>query len=526
MAKETNMLDALRERAEQLIFAGKNSSPASQFEVKKFFQELQIHQFELEMQNDELQKNTVELEQHRINFSSLFELAPTGYFVTNESGIIENVNLAGAILLKFDKGNLVNKPFLFNVFKEDRDQFHIYFHRLFTSGNAETCYLRLVKQNEEVIDTKIDGIAVQNLITNNICYLTITDYTEKQQAEQKLKEANKTLEIALKASSTGIWEIDMVTGKFYLDDFCLALYGFENGGFDGNYETLVNRSYIHDRKNVDYNIREAILQEKELDIKFRADLPDYGIRYIQARAQIITDQHQKKRFLGTFTDISDKMLKEIEVQRVKEEQQQMILSAGLQAEENEKKRISEVLHNGIAQMLYAVKLNIDQLRNSEERPSFDYLMQLLNQSINDIRNISFELAPSILTDFGLAATLEDMASRLSGNQLSVQTKVSPNCKSLPFQIQLNIFRIIQELVNNSIKHGKATAIQIEIDKKARNTFITITDNGIGFDTHKNNGTPKGIGLSSIKNRLRLYKGTLTIESSPSAGATVQVSLKH
>lgn len=204
----------------------------------------------------------------------------------------------------------------------------------------------------------------------------------------------------------------------------------------------------------------------------------------------------------------------------------MILAAGLQAEENEKKRISEVLHNGIAQMLYAVKLNIDQLKNTEEKPSYDHLMQLLNQSIRDVRNISFELAPSILTDFGLAATLEDMAFRLSSNNLKVGTKVSHTCKSLPFQTQLNIFRIVQELVNNSIKHAQASNISIDVNKKVKNTFITVADNGIGFETNNTAETPKGIGLSSIKNRLRLYIGTLNIESSPQTGTTVQISLKH
>jgi PAS domain S-box-containing protein len=527
MSKDNSMLDILREKAEQLLSASKNSNTdVEMMEVKRLFHELQIHQLELEMQNDELQNATVELERRRIDFSNLFELAPTGYFVTNQTSIIQNVNFAGTKLLGVDKGNLINKPFLLNIHQEDRDLFYVYFHKLFSNDNAQTCYLRLVKQNQEVLTVQIVGIATKSTAVNTICYLTVTDVSEKQKAEQKLKEANKTLEIALEASSTGIWEIDIITGKIYLDDFCHALYGFEKGGFDGNYDTLISRTYLHDRKNVDHDMRQAILQEKEFNIKFRVNVPNYGIKYVQARAQVVTDLHQKKRFIGTFIDISDKTMMEIEASRIKEEQQQMILSAGLQAEENEKKRISEILHNGIAQMLYAVKLNINQLKNTEEKPSFDHLMQLLNQSIRDVRNVSFELAPSILTDFGLAATLEDMAGRLSNSQLSVQTKVNHIAKSLPFQIQLNIFRIIQELVNNSIKHGKASLIQIEVNKKAKNTFIIVTDNGIGFEANKEDETPKGIGLSSIKNRLRLYKGTLTIESFPGAGTTVQISLRH
>lgn len=478
------------------------------------------------MQNDELQNTTIELEHRRINFSNLFELAPISYFVTNQTGIIENVNSAGIKLFDADKNSLVGKPFLLSIYPEDRDKFYIYFKKLFVSATAHTCKIRLVNQNREILNVQIDGIAVQYSPINQSCYLTLTDFTAKQQAEQKLKEVNKTLEIALEALSTGIWEIDIVTGKIYFDDFCLALFGFEKGSFDGTYETLIDKVYQHDRKNVGHDIRQAIIREKEFDIRLRVNSYNQGLKYLQARAQVVTDQQQKIRFIGTFTDISDKMIMEMEASRIKEEQQQMILSAGLQAEENEKKRISEVLHNGIAQMLYAVKLNIDQLKNLKEEPSFDYLMQLLNQSIRDIRNISFELAPSILNDFGLAATLEDMSLRLSNNKLKVDTKVSHTSKSLPFQTQLNIFRIVQELVNNNIKHAQAGNISIEVTKKDRNTFITVADNGIGFDTKNSIKTPKGIGLSSIKNRLRLYEGTLNIESKPKFGSTITINLKH
>ena len=529
MLKETktSTLDILREKAEQLISADKNSNRSVQMmEVKRLFHELRVQQIELEMQNDELQNATNELELGRINFSNLFELAPISYFVISQTGITRNVNYAGIKLFDADKNSMVGKLFLLNIHPEDRDRFYIYFKQLFTSPDAQTCSIRLIKKNQDILNVQIDGIAVKDSTLNPNCYLTVTDFTAKQQAEQKLQEAKKTLEIALEASSAGIWEIDTVTGKIYFDDFCLALYGLEKGSFDGKYETLINGVYQNDRKNVDHDIRQAIIWEKEFNIRFRVSSYNQGLKYVQARAQVVTDQQQKKRFIGTFTDISDKMIMEMEASRIKEEQQQMILSAGLQAEENEKKRISEILHNGIGQMLYAVKLNINQLKNTEEKPSYDYLMQLLNQSIRDIRNISFELAPSILTDFGLAATLEDMAVRLSSNKLKVDTKVSHTCKSLPFQTQLNIFRMVQELVNNSIKHAQASNISVEVIKKAKKTFITVADNGIGFDTENSKEAPKGIGLSSIKNRLRLYKGTLTIESSPQTGTSVQASLKH
>ena len=500
MLKDRNSaLDSLREKAEQLLLTDKNSTKqVKMMEVKRLFHELQVHQLELEMQNDELQITTVALEHQQTNFSNLFELAPVGYFVTNQTGLIQNVNYAGLKLLDDDKSNLVGKPFILNIFQEDRDGFYIYFRKLFASPEAKSCDIRLTDRNKQILNVQIDGIALRNTPANPIYYLTITDFTAKQAAEQKLKETHQTLEMALDASLTGIWEIDIVSGKIYLDDFCLKLFGFGQGIFDGQYETLFSRILLQDRKSVEHEIRKAILEEKEFNIPFRVNVPNHDLRYIQARAHVVVDQYQKKRFIGTLTDISEKKIMEIQASRIKEQQQQMILAAGLQAEENEKKRISEGLHNGIAQMLYGIKLSMGQLEKPSSKPIFDHITDLLDQSIKDIRNISFELAPSILTDYGLAATLEDLAVRLSNPQLCISIKVNNINKTIDLQLQLNIFRIIQELINNSIKHAYASKIAVEVTKKSRIIWVTVSDNGIGFKQNAEAEAPKGIGLSSIK----------------------------
>lgn len=518
-------LDLLRNKAERYISADKNSiSETETVEVKKIFHELQVYQLELEMQNDELQQTTQELERERTKFSNLFDLAPIGYLVTNKSAVIKSINKAGSVLLNAAQSSLIGKPILLYIHKEDVDQFYVFFKRLFSFSNSLSCQLRLIDSTKKIYNVQIEGNVLHSAV-DPICYLTITDFTGKQQAEQELKEAKKTLEIALNASLTGIWEIDISTGKVYLDDFCCLLYGFKPDSFDERYDTMINAIHPIDRKYVDENIRKTIYQEKEFNIKFRTQHDDGSIRYIQARAQIIKSTDNRSRFIGTFIDISEKTVYEQEVIRVKEQQQQMVLAAGLQAEENEKKRISEVLHNGIAQMLYAIKLNIEEAKKKPDNIIFKQIQDLLNQSIKDIRNISFELAPSILTDFGLGATLEDLAHRLSNNQLSITTKVSNFSNSLEFQLQLNIFRIIQELISNSIKHAHADKIQVEVGKNNKLITISVSDNGVGFEEQSDTKVPRGIGLISIKNRLRLYKGTLKIESRPKAGSTVNISLK-
>ncbi|RYE27103.1 MAG: PAS domain S-box protein, partial [Sphingobacteriaceae bacterium] len=449
--KKEQVVELLRQKAEEIISDDKNSiNQVSSAELKRIMHELRLYHLELEMQNEELQRVNNHTELQKIEFANLFELAPIGYIVIDKTAVVKDANFAALQLLGVTKSYLQHMPFLLHVVKEDVNLFYTYYTELLLSSKSLSCSIRLRNASKEILVVKVSGIALKHEADNTFCYLTLTDITEKQQAEQKLKEAKTRLEVALSASLTGIWEIDIATKKVYLDDFCMALYGFDTTGFDEQYETLFNRVHPGDRNNIALNIQETIDAETPFYIRFRAVLPDQTIKYIQASARVITDGGSRKRFIGTFTDISEKTIMEMESLRIKEKNQQMILAAGLQAEENEKKRISEVLHNGIAQMLYAIKLNIDQLKKVADVTAFKQITTLLNQSIIDIRNVSFELAPTILTHFGLASTLEDMAERLSSNRLSISSNVINFSKIQNFQLQLNIFRIIQELVNNAI----------------------------------------------------------------------------
>jgi PAS domain S-box-containing protein len=189
----------------------------------------------------------------------------------------------------------------------------------------------------------------------------------------------------------------------------------------------------------------------------------------------------------------------------KAKQEKQILKATLAAQENERKRISEALHNSVGQLLYGIKLKID--RQSENSHNGDF-QELLDQAIKETRNISFELAPSILKDFGLRVTLDEMAERLSDKGLTIRIRTNLN-KRLELSMEVDLFRMIQELVNNSIKHA-ASMITMEL-KSADIIIVEVTDNGTGF-SHKKNQAISGSGLAAIRNKLTLYNGEMNIES--------------
>jgi signal transduction histidine kinase len=146
-------------------------------------------------------------------------------------------------------------------------------------------------------------------------------------------------------------------------------------------------------------------------------------------------------------------------------------------------------------------------------------------AIQEIRNISFELAPSILADFGLPITIEELAKRLSTPQMKIKTKIIGFKERLGLPLETNIFRMIQELINNCMKHADANLITVEI-RKGKLIEIKLQDNGKGFNVKAQENHPSGSGLSSIKNRLSLYNGNMVISSNSTTGTTIKMSLDY
>lgn len=216
---------------------------------------------------------------------------------------------------------------------------------------------------------------------------------------------------------------------------------------------------------------------------------------------------------------------EAETTQLKLDQQKAILNAVLATQEEERRRIAESLHNGVGQLLYAAKLNLERL--SKEKPTNSensaLLTELLDEAIRETRTISFELTPRILEDFGLETALQELLKRISGPNLKISLHTN-HLRRFSAGIEIAVYRIIQELINNIIKHAKATMAALEVTCSRNKLAITVKDNGIGFDEKSLALKTKGIGLTSIQNRVKLLNGELTIETAPSQGTEVTIEI--
>lgn len=208
-------------------------------------------------------------------------------------------------------------------------------------------------------------------------------------------------------------------------------------------------------------------------------------------------------------------------------QQDAATKAVLHAEENERKRISGELHDGIGQMFSAVKMNLSALTSSlqftdgHSENMFHKTMTLIDESCKEVRVISHQMAPNVLLKSGLAAAIRDFINKIDSRKLKINLETFGLQERLDQNIETVLYRIIQETVNNVIKHAEANMLDIQLNRDEEGINVMIEDNGKGFDP---SGIDRleGMGLKNIRSRVEYLKGTVDFSSGPGKGTLVAI----
>jgi PAS domain S-box-containing protein len=230
---------------------------------------------------------------------------------------------------------------------------------------------------------------------------------------------------------------------------------------------------------------------------------------------VITSIHGKDNQVIGFS----KVTRDLTERRKLEEN---ILKAVINAQEKERNEISEELHDNVSQLLTTSQLLLQAAEKECSNPMLVKGQLQLKAALAEIRNISHRLNPSAILLAGIYEAINDLVKDINqGNVLQFDFSVQEGKEKLSGEIQLMLFRIVQEQVSNIIKHAGATRAHIDLKEKNKRIALTITDNGKGFQF---NNVKKGLGLQNIFCRAELYKGTAAIISSPGKGCTIRVTI--
>jgi signal transduction histidine kinase len=220
----------------------------------------------------------------------------------------------------------------------------------------------------------------------------------------------------------------------------------------------------------------------------------------------------------------------VEANRLKQEQQKLRSAYLIEGQEEERKRIAREIHDGLGQMLTALKFFVENLSkklalSEKEQKSIEDLKSLIADTIGAARSISFNLMPAELTDFGLSSAIKHLADRMSKSSgRKILFKYDFNEERLDKNIEIGLYRITQEAINNSIKYAQAESVHIDLRLKNGYIHLNILDNGKGFEYQRAKYSSQTSGITNMQERVNLINGDLKILSSPGNGTKIYIKV--
>lgn len=209
--------------------------------------------------------------------------------------------------------------------------------------------------------------------------------------------------------------------------------------------------------------------------------------------------------------------------------QQNIINATISGQETERKKIASFLHDNISALLSSAGLHLSVIKKNNSNSNEDEItktIHLLEEAHNKVRDLSHELIPALLVRFGLLFALEDLCEKNSNSTLQFQFECNiNNSERYTEDFEIKVYFIISELINNIVKHSKATTAKIIIKENANYFKIQVVDNGIGFDTNQFQ-IIEGFGLNQIRARINVMRGNLNIDSKIEKGTTIKIDIPN
>jgi PAS domain S-box-containing protein len=282
-----------------------------------------------------------------------------------------------------------------------------------------------------------------------------------------------------------------------------------------------------DREQVENRVKKVLdKKEQSWEQEFRFRYRDGSYKMMLKRGFIIYENGVAARMICTLQDISE--IRELELQLVEQRlrQQKGIAEAIIRAQEMERSRIGNELHDNVNQIISTAQLYLNSL--DPEREDFHDLKErtkaILSLSIEEIRKLSREMVAPNLRETGLLKSIQAIVADIryiNPFQIKFEHSETASIEALSHQMKVTLLRIIQEQVKNIVKYSNAETVEISLHCYQNQVRLHIGDDGIGFDA-KN--TPRGLGLSNIYERTRLYGGKAILHTSPGMGCSLIVNI--
>jgi PAS domain S-box-containing protein len=355
----------------------------------------------------------------------------------------------------------------------------------------------------------------------------VINLRRRRLAERSLSQSEARLSLAAASANAGLWSITADTGQVWATDKIRELFGFPPH-VELHYKDVLRMIHPEDRERVHQTVQQAMQSGEELVIEYRVLRADGSVRWIASRGRLQPNAEGKpRRFMGVSVDVSERKQAEDTLRR-QEQDLSKLTGRIINAQEEELRRLSRELHDDLTQRLAALALDaalIEKELNTSQPQAVQGLKDLrtnLSEVAEEVHDLSRQLHPSILDDLGLVQAVQAECaafSKKTGIALSFMPDAIPD--SVPQPLALCLYRVMREGLQNIAKHSRAAAASITLQGLSDGIRLLIQDKGIGFDP-KEVKKKAGIGLSSMRERVRLINGTISLESKPGQGTEIEV----
>lgn len=328
------------------------------------------------------------------------------------------------------------------------------------------------------------------------------------------------------ASSDAIWDVDLRTNEIYRSDAFSKISGYSKTEIESTIEWWFEKIHPDDKERVNSKIEDQLLNGiRHWEDEYRFKHADGSYRYIYDKGFAIYENDIPIRQIGSMQDITERKILEGQLLYEQVQKQKLINQATINAQEEERNRISRELHDNVNQLLMSARLHIGVAKNNSEnqKKMLDKATDYLLLAVEEIRALSKKMNSKIVTSVGLLESIADIVHNMQElHNIEVQTDIDISViDKLSSDQQLMVFRIVQEQTGNIVKHAEATVGRILLKENDQNIQLMISDNGKGFDKDKHK--LNGIGHINIFNRVDAYNGHAELTSFPGKGCTLNIS---
>lgn len=339
------------------------------------------------------------------------------------------------------------------------------------------------------------------------------DITEQKEAEKNLQEITNRLLLATTSAKLGIFDWNSGKDQMVWNEYMYEIFEVDHASFDHSFESWLNCFHAKDMTLFDLRNNKELRKKRKLNETIRIVLSNEETRYIEINAILLPHlSGEVDSAIGVCRDVTDKINAEQQINR-----------AIINTQEEERFETGRELHDNVIQVLIASLMNLNQANDQIQNSPLENGIIHTKNAINEIRKLSHQLAPSNLGQLAMDEAIKDLLKNMNSlEHFDVKLQFELDwANHIPDEVKLNIYRIVQEQLNNIHKHSRASEISIILGSNKNRVWLRTKDNGMGFNQNR---VSRGIGLHNIRRRVKVFDGDITINTAPKKGCEILIDI--